>query len=235
MPEVAPSPAPGQVRMTLEERMALRQKMVLETVQEVLTLHGLIERQYRIQACKSDDRGHQYSVMIDLVLSSGARSMDSMGEWKATEAQISRMTLERYRIKVGQVYWRVEVAGGDARPDTLATGTGDHADDSIWPAPRPADSQPAGHGNAPGDAPLAVADAHQPTGALAAMLRRHAAAKPKQDDFPDTEIQVRTDLLDGVSNDELLAFEAAIREGQATERPLKLGRRTYQTDFMPLE
>lgn len=217
-PEVAiHAPSPGQIRMTLDERMALRRKMVLETVQEVLNFHGLTENHYRINAMRVDERGHQYAVLIDLLVSSSGRTADSIGEWHATEAQIGQMAMSRYRIKVGTVYWRFDP-------------------DYVFEQRAPAEA--AGHAQAEPEAAAAPEQAPSlaalGTGALAAMLTPRAH-RQKVDDFPDTQIDERKHLLDGVSADELMAFEEAIRQGQANERPLKLGQRTYQTDYMPLE
>jgi hypothetical protein len=81
-------------------------------------------------------------------------------------------------------------------------------------------------------APLSVA-----AKVTAAVLSNKAlgSRSAADDGFPDTQIQESNNFLDDVSADELRAFEEAIRQGHDADRPLKLGKRTYQTDFMPLE
>ena len=54
------------------------------------------------------------------------------------------------------------------------------------------------------------------------------------DGFPDTLIEDRSSGYEGVGTDELLAFEEAIRQGHSPKQPVKLGSRSYQTDYMPL-
>jgi len=198
---------PGQKLMTLEERMAFRREMVFEAMREVLVNHGLPPLSYKLNVARLDSRGHRYAVMVDLVSQLAGRVVDSPGEWQIMEVQAAQTASERYRVKISNVYWRLESQG---------FALAHHPEPS---AARFVESVPA---------PVPMA----PTPAQST-----AAYKPAQgqtDDFPDTQLDDRRSKDEPISQEELLAFEQAILSGQNTQQPVHLGSRTYQTDFMPM-
>lgn len=198
---------PGQKLMTLEERMAFRREMVFEAMREVLVNHGLPPLSYKLNVARLDSRGHRYAVMVDLVSQLAGRVVDSPGEWQIMEVQAAQTASERYRVKISNVYWRLESQG-------LAVAH--HPELS---AARFVESVPA---------PVPMAPTH---------AQRTTAYKPVQgqtDDFPDTQLDDRRSKDEPISQEELLAFEQAILSGQNTQQPVHLGSRTYQTDFMPM-
>lgn len=198
---------PGQKLMTLEERMAFRREMVFEAMREVLVNHGLPPLSYKLNVARLDSRGHRYAVMVDLVSQLAGRVVDSPGEWQIMEVQAAQTASERYRVKISNVYWRLESQG---------FAVAHHPELS---AARFVESVPA---------PVPMAPTH---------AQSTAAYKPVQgqtDDFPDTQLDDRRSKDEPISQEELLAFEQAILSGQNTQQPVHLGSRTYQTDFMPM-
>lgn len=198
---------PGQKLMTLDERMAFRREMVFEAMREVLVNHGLPPLSYKLNVARLDSRGHRYAVMVDLVPHLAGRVVDAPGEWQVMEVQATQTATSRYRVKIANVYWRLE----------------SHGFNQPYQAEPVNADQPESH--PPAQATFAVHAAR-------AML-----SKPSQapvDDFPDTQLDDRRSRDEPISQEELLAFELAIQKGQGSQQPVHLGSRTYQTDFMPL-
>ena len=249
-PEHEPAVMQGQIRMTLEERIAFRRKMVLETVQEVLLVHDLTEKRFHMSVARMDERGHQYAVMIDLFPDVSGQPEMSPQEWLNTEQRVAQLVMSRYRIKVTHVYWRfdsvpaaatqpapvvrqplVPVAPTQAPPEPAVA----YAALNVHPN-RQASTSPAAASSS-GFVQIPVAPLSAAAKVTAAVLSNKAlGSRPTADDgFPDTQMLESNNFLDDVSAEELRAFEEAIRQGHDADRPLKLGKRTYQTDFMPLE
>lgn len=254
-PEHEPAVMQGQIRMTLEERIAFRRKMVLETVQEVLLVHEITEKRFHMSVARMDERGHQYAVMIDLYPDVSGQPEMSPQEWLNMEQRITQLVMSRYRIKVTHVYWRLDSVP-TAKPSASAATQAKPAASAQTKPPGSDVEYAAWHVHPERQAPAASAQANPaasaqangfvpiPTAPLSAAARISAAvlsgslSKPRSetdDGFPATQIQEGNNFLDDVSADELRAFEEAIRQGHDADRPLKLGKRTYQTDFMPLE
>lgn len=246
-PEHEPAVMQGQIRMTLEERIAFRRKMVLETVQEVLLVHEITEKRFHMSVARMDERGHQYAVMIDLYPDVSGQPEMSPQEWLNMEQRITQLVMSRYRIKVTHVYWRLDSVP-TAKPSASAATQAKPAASAQTKPPGSDVEYAAWHVHPERQAPVASAQANGfvpiPTAPLSAAARISAAvlsgslSKPRSetdDGFPATQIQESNNFLDDVSADELRAFEEAIRQGHDADRPLKLGKRTYQTDFMPLE
>ena len=199
---------PGQKLMTLEERMAFRREMVFEAMREVLVKHGLPPLSYKLNVARLDSRGHRYAVMVDLVPQLAGRVVDSPGEWQTMEMQATETASSRYRVKISNVYWRLESQGFSAAH---------HVELSAARVPEPVPVPP------------------QPV--VAQQMAKTAVNKSvpgAADDFPDTQLDDRRSRDEPISQDELLAFEQAIQSGQNTQQPVHLGSRTYQTDYMPL-
>lgn len=208
---------PGQRLMTLDERMAFRREMVFEAVREVLAGHGVPALGFKINVARLDNRGHRYAVMIDLLHTAG-RVAESSGEWQAMEVQMTHAAESRYRVKVSSVYWRIERHGFETsasqqRPVERVVKHVTSAQTS--PVPEPA---------------IALGGA-----VPANRLSKAEVAQATPDGFPDTVLEERhVGSLEPIGPDELLAFEEALRAGQSPRNPLRVGSKTYQTDFMPL-
>lgn len=253
---VAPPPQPhGQMQMSLEERMGFRRKMAVEAVRSVLAAHGLPSAGYRLGVTPVDARGHRFAVMLELKPLSDLRTIDSWGEWQSMEAEIIQTAAQRYRVGVDGVYWRMnQMLTGATR-----SHGGEHVPDSEWAglpvAHPPTPSAPLGPSSYPPSAPqvqpqptLAAAAAKSvavgagflpqpsaspvPTRVAGANLKKSSPAS--DDGFPDTLLEARPDDFEGVTPEELLAFEEAIRQGRSPQQPVKVGHRSYQTDYMPL-
>lgn len=204
--------AQGQVRMTLNERMAFRREMVFESVRDALLHHGVLTTGYRLHVARMDARGHCYSAMIDLITSGAGRVIDSRGELHAMESRIAQAAMSRYRIKVANVYWRFD--------DTGDSSAGLHAPLEGGTVTR----QPGlGGQRTQSESPAAP---RQP------IFRRRAT--DKLEDFPDTQVEERSLPEEGVTPDELMAFERALQQSKPSQ-PVKVGARTYETDFLPLD
>lgn len=198
---------PGQKLMTLEERMAFRREMVFEAMREVLVKHGLPPLSYKLNVARLDSRGHRYAVMVDLVPQLAGRVVDFPGEWQTMEMQATQTASSRYRVKVSNVYWRLESQGFSVAHHAELNTV--RAAESV-PIPEPVMPSYAGKSAVSKSVPGAA------------------------DDFPDTQLDDRRSRDEPISQEELLAFEQAILSGQNTQQPVRLGSRTYQTDFMPL-
>jgi hypothetical protein len=202
-PVAAQAPG-GQAAMTLDERMAFRRQMVLESVRDVMVNHGLLSPGYRASVARLDTRGHQFAVMVDMLPAAAGRTVDSPGELHAMEARITLNALRRYKIKVTGVYWRVvqEITQPVVVKTEVAPTTAAAAPVAPQPVPKP-------------------------------VFLRRKTDHPEEDGFPDTLVEARPADDDSVSADELAAFERALSEGQSPQS-VSLGRRTYETDFAPL-
>ena len=202
----------GQRLMTLDERMAFRREMVFEAVREVLTNHGVPPLGFKLNVARLDNRGHRYAVMVDLYRNAG-RVLDVPGEWAAMEAQMGVAAERRYRVKVASVYWRLERRGVDA----VAAQASDHS------------ARPAGVPDRRGKTTwLPDTDASE-------LKEPVATAAASADGFPDTVLEHRhAGEAEPIGADELLAFEQALLAGQTPQKPVRVGEKTYQTDFMPL-
>lgn len=202
----------GQRLMTLDERMAFRREMVFEAVREVLANHGVPPMGFKLNVARLDNRGHRYAVMVDLYRTAG-RLIDAPSEWAAMEAQMGSAAERRYRVKVTSVYWRIERRGADAASAQAADQDGRAA---VTPDRRIKTAAPTGP---------------------AVRLAGPALATPTKnaDGFPDTVLEERpSGQLEPIGADELLAFEQALLAGQTPQKPVQVGGKTYQTDFMPL-
>ena len=190
--------------MTLNERMAFRREMVFESVRDALLHHGVLTTGYRLHVARMDARGHCYSAMIDLILPVSGRVIDSRGELHAMESRIAQAAMSRYRIKVANVYWRF--------------------DDPVDTRNVPGES---GHTN-----PTRATGEGVPEAPRSPLFRRRVT--DKLEDFPDTEVEDRSLPEEGVTPDELMAFEKALKQGKPNQT-VKVGARTYETDFVPLD
>ena len=228
---------PGQRLMTLEERMAFRREMVFEAVREVLAHHGVPLLAFKLNVARLDTRGHRYAVMVDLFQTAG-RVVDAPGEWHGMESQMIHAAEARYRVKIVNVYWRCERPGREP----AGAGVGSKSEDADRPSSRipSADSmglsdthslaQPLRPVRFDGPAP-GLASAPQPP--VSTPLK--STSPGVTDGFPDTVLEDRLAKPEPIGTEELLAFEEALRAGHQPRQPVKVGGKTYQTDFMPLD
>lgn len=208
-PVVAQQPPTVQKLMTLEERMIFRREMVFESIREVLASHGVPPLAYRLNVARLDERGHRYAVMVDLLAPSAGRVLEASGEWNAMEAQITHAAATRYRVKVTNVYWRIERQVLEA---PAPAGVVPVADRRRQVSPKPA-VPPSWDGPVP--------------------ARR--TTDGGKDGFPDTVLEDRHLAVEPIGADELAAFAQAMRQSKGDQQPVQVGSRTYQTDFLPLE
>lgn len=203
------TPPDAQTSMTLDERMAFRRQMVLESVCDVMTNHGLLSQGFRASVARLDARGHQYAVMVDMMPLTAGRNIDAPGELLAMESRIADTARHRYKIKVAGVYWRVVLEHTQPVAATVAP-----AATSVVSAARAAPVAPT------------------PAAPKPVFLRRKND-HPGEDGFPDTRFDAHRVEEDEVTAEELMAFERALSEGSSPQS-VSLGRRTYKTDFSPL-
>ncbi len=227
-------PANGQVRMTLEERMAFRRKMVQDAVRTVLLDHGMASPGYRMNVAQLDERGHRFAIMLEWLPLSASRPIASIGEWRALEEQIIQTAAKRYRVHVAGVYWRLNSLSTGHRDPQAPQDSHAEAGDSVFAAQLRADRVGS---VTTGVAEASPAQASLATGPLDGLRKAVGFGKKQRadDDFPDTLVEDRRHGFEGITPEELKAFEEAISQGQGTEEPVQLGKRSYQTDFMPLD
>lgn len=203
--------SPEQKLMSLEERMAFRREMVFGAVREVLSNHHLPPLSYKLNVARLDARGHRYAVMIDLVPQLAGRLSESPGEWQAMESQAMHIALERYRIRIANLYWRLEPSGfGSVHENALQ------------------EESPARRWRALEEAAAKEAAMMGSTQSVVAQ------SVGDQDEFPDTLVEARQPVFEMITEAERLAFETAMKDLATAKQPVHLGSKTYQTDFMPL-
>lgn len=229
------APANGQVRMTLEERMAFRRKMVQDAVRTVLLDHVMASPGYRMNVAQLDERGHRFAIMLEWLPMAASRPIASIGEWRSLEEQIIQTAAKRYRVHVAGVYWRLNSLSTGLRDPNAPLHNQADAVDSVFATQLKADRLGASPVAEEGSSPMAPA---QPgTGTLEGLRKvvRLGKKSDADDDFPDTLVEDRRQGFEGITPEELKAFEEAISQGRGMEQPVQIGKRSYQTDFMPLD
>lgn len=104
------SPETQPVRMSLEERMALRREMAFAVVRDVIGAWGLPEASYRFRVVPVDRRGHTYVAMIDLPVQFMTTEKISQRELLRLGAMIDAAAIKRFNLQVLGVYWRINEA-----------------------------------------------------------------------------------------------------------------------------
>jgi hypothetical protein len=229
------------MRMSLDERMALRREMVFKAVRETMIAQGFLSTGYKLNVVRTDTRGHVYAVMIDIGMATEAgRALNTQEEMLRIETQIMDIAKTRYRVKVSNVFWRVAqpspAPAPVAQPPRRMQQPPSSVDTDMMPgefisAPSP---MPAYRAVTPSPAPTRPAPVESDTSGL--LLGNFLGSKPSngRDAFPDTVIEEQTVRMERVTEDEMEAFARALAAGH-TKDPVHVGSRTYQTDYAPLE
>jgi hypothetical protein len=144
--------------------MAFRREMVFEAMREVLVQHGLPPLSYKLNVARLDSRGHRFAVMVDLVPHLAGRVVDSPGEWQVMEDQAAQMATSRYRVRISNVYWRLEHQGFAAAYHAGSVAVAQQ------PKPSPVHTAPV---------------------LVPKTANSQASAQKQVDDFPDTQIDDR--------------------------------------------
>lgn len=239
---VAPAPLPEPMRMSLEERMALRREMVFKAVRETMLAQGFLSTGYKVNVVRTDTRGHIYAVMVDIGSATEAgRALHTQEETLRIEGQIMEIAKTRYRVKVSNVFWRVvqptpapaPVVPRRGQQPASAVDTDVMAGEFVS---SPSSPMPPRRTTAPAANPLLV-PAASPESDANGLLGNLFGNKPTtpRDGFPDTVMeQEQTVRMERVTEDEMEAFAQALAAGHSQD-PVHVGSRTYQTDYAPLE
>ena len=105
--EATSGPETKPVRMSLEERMALRREMAFQVVRDVLGEWGLPETSYRFKVVPMDPRGRTYAAMIDLPIQFTSEINVGHKELKRLGVVIDGAARTRFKVRVLGVYWRI--------------------------------------------------------------------------------------------------------------------------------
>ena len=135
----AAGPETAPVKMNLDERMAFRREMLFEAIKVTMQSHGILSASYKFRVVRSDKRGHQYLVMVDLSTDFLHNREGRPERLAALGAAIVKTATTRYDLLVMGVYWQVNehIRGFEAsRPGVLR---------SEEAAPAPARPQPVHH------------------------------------------------------------------------------------------
>ena len=118
----ATGPETGPVKMSLDERMAFRREMLFEAIKVTMQSHGILSASYKFRVVRSDKRGHQYLVMVDLSTDFLHNREGRPERLTALGAAIVKNAATRHDLLVMGVYWQVNehIPGFEAsRPGVL--------------------------------------------------------------------------------------------------------------------
>lgn len=115
--------------------MAFRREMLFEAIKVTMQSHGILSASYKFRVVRSDKRGHQYLVMVDLSTDFLHNREGRPEQLAALGAAITKNAAARYEVMVIGVYWQIneQIRGFEAsRPDGLLS-----EGDSVAPPSRP--------------------------------------------------------------------------------------------------
>jgi hypothetical protein len=120
-PETAP------VKMNLDERMEFRREMLFEAIKVTMQAHGILSASYKFRVVRSDRRGHQYLVLVDLSTDFLHNREGRREQLAALGAALAKNAAARYDILVSGVYWQVngQLRGFEAGRPEASRGEGD--------------------------------------------------------------------------------------------------------------
>lgn len=96
------------VRMSLEERMALRREMMFDVARSTLADHGLGAGVCRFRVVAADRRSHSFAVMVDLPFEYLEGDEGRPQALRHLGAQMAEAARLRFNLLVVGVYWRVD-------------------------------------------------------------------------------------------------------------------------------
>ena len=120
-------PETTPVKMSLEERMWFRRKLLYEAITVTMQAHGILSASYRFRVVRNDRRGHRYLVLVDLSTDFLHNREGRPGQLVVLGAAITKNAAARYGILVAGVYWQVngQIQGFEtSRPDAQHSGGG---------------------------------------------------------------------------------------------------------------
>jgi hypothetical protein len=134
----ATGPETAPVRMNLDERMEFRREMLFEAIKVTMQSHGILSASYKFRVVRSDKRGHQYLVMMDLSTDFLHNREGRPEQLSALGSAIAKNAAVRYDLLVLGVYWKVNehIRGFEAsRPSAVRSEEAPPASAPARPVP----------------------------------------------------------------------------------------------------
>jgi hypothetical protein len=95
-------------KMNLEERIEWRTQMVYKSVRDTMASIEVVSQMYRVKVLPSDERAHQFYIMIDVAKSFTVGKRVDINGFSGIEKLISHNTFELFGVAVSGIYWRTD-------------------------------------------------------------------------------------------------------------------------------
>jgi hypothetical protein len=93
-------------KMSLDDRRVWRQEMAHKSLRETFTVLGVKNDMYKYKLSRLDDRGHHYSLMIEVTKDFCVSTNVSIDGFGGIEKKINIDAFNKYGIAIDDVFWK---------------------------------------------------------------------------------------------------------------------------------